>query len=202
MRTAPRARRSSDLMDYLSALSRIAFPRSALLVPFAALLVALLPALAAAQNFGGAFDGMRDSDEPVQIEADRLEVVDGEGVAVFEGNVNVVQGTTVLKTSRLKAYYARDARGNAGPGGNLRRIEATGKVAVRSDDQVATADKAVVDMKTQIVTLSGNVAVSQGQNIITGCQIVLDMETNNISVTPCKGGGGRVSVQIDTVPQN
>lgn len=167
-----------------------------------ALALVLMPAISSAQNFGGAFDGMRASDEPVQIEADRLEVVDGEGVAIFEGNVNVVQGTTVLKTSRLKAYYARDSQGNAGPGGNLRRIEATGKVAVRSEDQVATADKAVVDMKTQIVTLSGNVAVSQGQNIITGCQVIVNMETNNINVTPCKGKGGRVSVQIDTVPQN
>lgn len=165
-------------------------------------LLLMVGGTAVAQDFGGAFDGMRNSDEPVQIEADRLEVTDRDGIAVFEGNVSVVQGTTVLKTSRLKAFYARDAQGNAGPGGNLRRIEASGRVAVRSGDQVATADKAVVDMQTQMVNLSGNVSVSQGANIITGCIITVDMRTNDIDVRPCSTGGGRVKVLIDRVPQN
>lgn len=155
---------------------------------------------AQAQDFTGAFDGMRNSNEPVQIEADRLEVVDGQGVAVFDGNVAVVQGSTILKTRVLKAFYARDANGNAGPGGNLRRIEASGKVAVRSNDQVATADSVVVDMGTQIATLSGNVSISQGENIITGCVVTVNMKTNNVQVKPCNSGSGRVKVLLQ--PQN
>lgn len=143
-----------------------------------------LAATAQAQSFGGAFEGMSDSKEPIQIEADRLEVQDQQGVAVFEGNVSVVQGTTILKTTKLKVWYVRDAATNS-PGGNVRKIEATGKVAVRSGDQKATSDKAIVDMKAQVATLSGNVTVSQGANILTGCNLRINMATNAANLTPC-----------------
>lgn len=140
-----------------------------------------------AQSFGGAFEGMSNSKDPVQIEADRLEVVDGQGVAVFEGNVAVNQGSTLLKAKRLKVHYLRDAKTNE-PGGNVRKIEATGKVAVRSGDQMATADSAVVDMQAQIATLTGNVTVSQGENVLVGCNLRINMATNAANLTPCKQG--------------
>jgi lipopolysaccharide export system protein LptA len=165
------------------------------------LLLLAAPVLdAAAQTFGGAFDGMSNADEPIQIEADRLEVADKEGTALFSGNVAVTQGSTQMRTKNLKVLYARDAQGKAGPGGNVKKIEASGGVAVKSKDQVASADKAIVDMDTQIASLSGNVSVSQGNNIITGCQITINMKTNNIDVKPCDdtgGGSGRVKVLID-----
>jgi lipopolysaccharide export system protein LptA len=146
-----------------------------------------------AQSFGGAFEGMSNSKEPIQIEADRLEVIDAAGTALFEGNVAVVQGTTLLKTKKLKVYYNREASGDT-PGGNVSKIEATGKVAVRSGDQQATADTAIVDMKNQVATLSGNVTVSQGANILTGCNLVINMATNAANLTPCKNASGRVKM--------
>lgn len=167
----------------------------------AAWMLAIALGVAQAQTFGGAFDGMRDSDQPIQIEADRLEVTDDQGIAVFRGNVAVVQGTTVMKTASLRVYYSRDSQGRVGPGGNVRRIEASGGVAVRSEDQHATAESAVVDMQTEIATLNGNVAVSQGKNIITGCVVTVNMRTNNIDVKPCGDrGSGRVKVLIDRAP--
>lgn len=147
-----------------------------------------------AQTFGGAFDGMANSGEPIQIEANSLEVADQKGTAVFTGSVEVVQGSTVLTTSRLFVEYTRDTDGRAGPGGNVSRIEASGGVAVRSRDQHASAERAEVDMRTQIAKLTGDVAVSQGNNVIKGCVVTVDMKTNNIDVKPC---GGRVRVLID-----
>ncbi len=169
-----------------------------------AVLVAVLAAsgLSHAQTFGGAFDGMSNSKEPIQIEADKLEVDDNAGTAVFSGNVAVNQGSTLLKTDRLRVVYSRDSGGKAGPGGNVKQIEATGRVAVRSNDQVASAEKATVNMETQMASLSGNVSVSQGNNIITGCLVTINMKTNNIDVKPCQNTqtGGRVKVLIDRAP--
>lgn len=167
-----------------------------------AVILASQAELARAQSFGGAFEGMANSDEPIQIEADRLEVVDGQGVAMFDGNVSVVQGTTILKTRKLKVWYDRETQTD-NPGGNVRKIEATGKVAVRSGDQQASADNAVVDMRAQIATLSGNVTVSQGQNILTGCNLRINMATNAANLTPCASAsksGGRVKMLF--TPQN
>jgi lipopolysaccharide export system protein LptA len=170
------------------------------MLPAAGLALAIsLSVPAGAQTFGGAFEGMSNSDEPIQIEADRLEVQDQDGTATFSGNVAVTQGSTQMRTKNLRVHYSRDSNGKAGPGGNVKKIEASGGVAVQSNDQVASADKATVDMETQIASLSGNVSVSQGNNIITGCLITINMKTNNIDVKPCskESGSGRVKVLID-----
>ncbi len=167
----------------------------ALLSPAALVLSGLLLAApVSAQNFGGAFEGMSNSDAPVEIEADRLEVVDNKGIAVFSGNVSVVQGSTLLKAKRLTVSYLRDSSGSAGPGGNIRTIEATGRVAVRSKDQTASADKAVVDMQKQVATLSGNVSISQGKNIVTGCVLTINLTTNAATLQPCAAASGRVKM--------
>lgn len=160
-----------------------------------ALATLAMPAAAGAQDFGGAFEGMRDPDAPVEIEADRLEVIDKQGIAIFEGNVSVVQGSTLLKTRQLKVHYV-GGEGAGTAGGNVRRIEATGKVAVRSNDQTASADNAVVDMLKQVATLSGNVSISQGKNIVTGCLLTIDLATNAATLEPCKSAanGGRVKM--------
>jgi lipopolysaccharide export system protein LptA len=168
------------------------------LLPLAVALFALaLASPVAAQNFGGAFNGMRNSDEPVQIEADRLEVTDEQGIADFVGNVSVLQGTTLLKTKHLKVYYARGANAAPGPNGNVRKIEASGGVAVRSDDQKATADTATVDMQAQTAVLSGNVVISQGENVVTGCVLNVNLATNAAVLVPCRDSGtGRVKMRF------
>ena len=172
--------------------------KSALKLALTSLVIVLFCALAftttMAQSFGGAFEGMSNSKEPIQIEADKLEVIDTQGVANFVGNVSVVQGTTLLKARKLKVHYLRDGN-NDSAGGNVKKIEATGKVAVRSGDQHASADKATVDMKAQIAVLSGNVTVSQGANVVVGCKLVINMDTNAAKLTPCASdNSGRVKM--------
>lgn len=153
-----------------------------------------------AQSFSGAFDGMRNSDEPVQIQADKLEVKDSKGFAKFSGNVEVVQGTTVLKAKRLTVYYSKNS-GNNGPAGNVQRIVATGKVAVRSGSEQATASSADIDMKNQIALLSGGVTLTQGNNIVQGCKLRINLANNDAVLTPCakkkNGKKGRVTIMFD-----
>ena len=84
----------------------------------------------------------------------------------------------------MKVFYLGE--GSSGAGGKIKRIEAGGKVAVRSKDQHATANKMVFDMQAQIVTLSGDVAVSQGNNIITGCTLLVYLKTNTSEFKDCR----------------
>ncbi len=153
------------------------------IIPFATLLALVVPAQISAQNFSGAFKGMQDSDKPIQISANRLEVKDKKGTAVFSGNVEVVQGTTILNARQMKVTYTR---GNKTPNGNLKYIEATGKIAVRSGDQKATADRGDFDMLKQTVKLSGNVIITQGSNVVSGCILEVDLETSSAILKPCK----------------
>lgn len=149
--------------------------------------------MASAQNFGGAFEGMQDDKQPIQIEADRLEIADKKGTAFFSGNVNVVQGSTILKAGSLRVFYFSGKKGS-GPSSKIRKIEAGGKVAVRSSDQKATADSAVFDMQAQTVMMKGNVTISQGPNIATGCILRVNIKTGAGKLEPC---GGRVKILLN-----
>ena len=151
-----------------------------------------------AQSFGGAFDGVGDNNEPIQIEADSLEIVDDQNTALLTGNVNVVQGTTIMKAKRIKVYYLRKNESGQSKSG-IRKIEASGKVAVRSEDNYATADNAVVDMISEIVTMKGNVFVSQGNNVANGCTLTVNLKTSVSEIKPCKSssGSGRVRILLD-----
>lgn len=147
--------------------------------------------------------------DPIQIESDRLEVVEAENKAIFTGNVNVTQGPTLMKAGRMVVFYAKSATGqSAGPTGssNIDRLEVDDKVYIKSNDQVATGDRGVFDMKTEILTLSGSqVVLSQGSNVLVGCKLTAYMNTGRAQVDGCAKAGsptGRVMMSITPGSQN
>jgi len=67
------------------------------IVKFAALLLLLLPcqlwALAT------------DRDQPIEVEADELEVRDQEGISIYQGNVKLVQGSLEINADRVVIHF-------------------------------------------------------------------------------------------------
>ena len=172
-----------------------------LAAPLAAPLAALALMTTAAQAQGSTAFQL-SGDEPVQIEADRLDVRDSEGKAIFSGNVEVVQGEISLRASEMTVLYAREggatgAAGGLGTAGNIRRIDATGGVLVRSGEQVATGDRGSFDMASETVTLTGDeVVLTDAGNVIRGCKLTIAMATGNADVLPCTGDGANGRVQV------
>lgn len=156
---------------------------------------------ALAQDDAGRPTGLTLSgDKPIQIESDKLEVHQEQNVAIFTGNVSVVQGPTLLKSGVMKVYYVKDEKsGGDGPtamGGssNIDHIEVDDKVYIKSDDQIATGDKGTFDMKTEVLVLSGDkVVLTQGQNVLVGCKLTVQMKTGLAQVEGC---GGRVQMSL------
>jgi lipopolysaccharide export system protein LptA len=165
--------------------------------------LALLPfmSVAQAQDFGAAFSGFdTGSNNPIQIEADKLEVRDQEKLAIYSGHVRVRQGDTILEAPELRISYAGDAPKSgttgasavSGPAGSkVSRIEAGPGVNVRSGDRTATGDRVVFDMAKNLVTLAGNVLLTQGNNVVRGDRLVVDLTTKRGRVE-----GGRVQTLI------
>lgn len=173
----------------------------------AATLLAATPV--AAQQTKSNFGGLKISgDQPIEIESDKLEVRDTDGVAIFTGNVNVVQGPTLMKAGRMMVYYARKegaatTTAAAGPGsGNIDRLEVDGKVYVKSETQVATADQATFDMGSEILVMTGKeVVLTDGPNVIVGCKLTVRMGTGEATLDGCGTGGqqdkgGRVKMLL------
>ncbi|MHB2167390.1 lipopolysaccharide transport periplasmic protein LptA [Alsobacter sp. R-9] len=169
------------------------------------------PALAQAQKkaAGGPPGFGSNSKEPIQIDADKLEVFSKEQRAVYSGNVIAVQGETTIKSATMIVFYDRQnqtpagqpASGQAaasptadGEGGTaLRRVEAKGGVTVISKDQVATGNEGVFDRQSNKIILTGNVALSQGENVTKGEKLVYDTETGVAVVeSGATAPGGRV----------
>lgn len=159
----------------------------------AALLCALVGAAPAAaqQGLANTLSGFSvNSDKPISINAEVVELRDKDKVAICSGNVKVTQGDVTLKTARLKINYEE----GSGEGGQQRitRLEAQDKVLVTLKDQTLSGDHAVFEMKKQLVTVTGNVVLSQGANVLRGSRLTVNLETGQ-SRLEAGPGKGRVS---------
>jgi len=177
-----------------------------------ACIAALLAVPALAQEQNSRMTGLQLSgDKPIQIESDKLEVRDADSIAIFTGNVSVVQGDTLMKSGVMTVHYAKsDAGGSAGgtsspiaPGAsNIEKIEVDGKVYVKSKEQVATGDKGTFDLKTEVMTMTGKeVVLTEGQNVIVGCKLTVQMKTGAAQLDGCGDGGGRVKMLLQPKSQ-
>ena len=138
---------------------------------------------------------------PVQIESDKLEVRENENIAVFTGNVAVVQDKTLLKAGKLIVYYADDGGSATTGSASIDRLEATEKVYMKSENQIATGDVGTFDMKSEVLVLSGKqVVLTEGENIATGCKLTVQMKSGLAKLDGC----GRVSMVVSpkSAPKN
>lgn len=179
-----------------------------------ALGIVAVPMTAVAQQNGGeTANGLKlsNSKAPVKIEADKFEMRDKEGIALFTGNVAVAQGDALLKAGKMTVYLdkSKDAANkaddqkepaNAGIGGfdssSIDHIDIAGKVYLKSGTQVATGDTGKYDAKNQIMILEGQkVVLTDGDNVLTGCKLTAHLDTGRANVESCKGASkGRVSI--------
>ena len=140
-----------------------------------------------------------DSNAPVDVSADRMEVQDRADRAVMAGNVHVKQQELTLDTARLTIAYTN------GPGGlKMQRLDASGGVVVKSPTETARGAFGVYDLNRKLITLVGGVQLIRQQSQISGSRLVIDLTTGRAVVdggAPGLGGsGGRVTGHF-TVPQ-
>ncbi len=142
-----------------------------------------------------------NSNAPVDVSADRIEVQDRADRAVFAGNVHAVQQDLTLDTPRLTVAYS------GGTGGNnvqIHRLDAAGGVVVKSPSETAKGDIGIYDLDRKLITLIGNVQLDRENNQVMGQRLVIDLDSGRAVVDGGPPGvnssGGRVTGHF-TVPQ-
>ncbi len=154
--------------------------------------------------------GSHNVNAPVNFSADRIEVQDRADRVIISGGVVVTQAGMQLNADRMTIAYTQ-----AG-GTQVNRIDATGGVTVKRDDQTARGEVAVYDLDRKLITMLGNVKLTQGSNVLNGGRLMIDLNTGRATVdgeggtsSPVRGpsgniipgsGHGRVSGSF-TVPQ-
>lgn len=143
-----------------------------------------------------------DSNAPVDVSAERLEVQDRSDRAVFVGNVHVKQGELGLDTERLTVAYSGSPANNSGV--QIRRLDAAGGVVVRSPSETAKGDFGIYDLDRRLITLIGNVQLTRQNDHISGARLVIDLDSGRAVIDGGPPGvnqsGGRVTGHF-TVPQ-
>ena len=157
-------------------------------------LLALAPALGQTSALKG-----HNSNAPVDVAADRIEVQDRADRAIFSGNVIVRQAELSLNAPRLTVAYS-----SAG-GIEIERIDASGGVTVRSPSETARGQYAIYDLDSRLITLIGGVTLTRGDSRVSGGRLVIDLRSGRAVIdggAPAGVGsqGGRVTGTF-TVPQ-
>lgn len=153
--------------------------------------VLLAAAIQSGAAQGQSQPGALDSDQPIDITADNLEIQQNRNLAIFSGNVVAVQGRLRLRAEQLKVWYrpVSDGRSGAAAGANgtILRIDAINRVFVSSATETAKGDIGIYEVAEQRLTLTGAVVLTRGQNVLRGNKLVMDLATGQSRIS-----GGRV----------
>jgi len=149
-----------------------------------------------AQTLTNAFGGLSEgSDDPIDIESDRLVVHDKQRYVTFKGNVKAVQGDTVLRASELNVHLAADKsagkktqsgrqpkaakssdanepkeKRERGDGG----AQTSNMIGISEDPMDIESDVLVVHDKEKYATFRGNVKAVQGTSTLSAGELTVN----------------------------
>lgn len=117
------------------------------------------------------------SNEPIDITGDTAEFQDN--LAVWTGNVRVVQGEAILTTERLEAVLLDD--------GGFETITAIGSVRYSNGKEAITGERAVFNDQARTIVMTDNVIVTQGKQILSAGEVTYWVDTGKVLFTPEPG---------------
>ena len=116
-----------------------------------------------------------DRNQPIEITARQLEVLQLQRQSIFTGDVVVKRGEMTLNAEKLIIYLQQS-------GDEVDRLEAIGKVRIVELDRTATAEKAIFHQQEEVLVLTGNAVVVDGLNTISGDEMTLFMKEDRIVI--------------------
>ncbi len=120
------------------------------------------------------------SEGPIDISAERLEVVDKDRIALWTGNVEAKQGVNTLRSDRMRVFFTKTntATGNVGESwGEIRTLKAEGNVFFITPEEVARGEFGTYQAAEDVIILTGNVVVTRGQNVLKGDKLIVEVAT-------------------------
>jgi len=134
----------------------------------------------------------RNSDAPVDMTADELEVVNAQCLAIWRGSAEALQDNSRLRADVLKIYSKPGTKPrqdaidrNCGP---LDRMEAQGNVYYVTPQQRVRGDAGVYDAASDTITMTGDVVAAQGKNVLRGERMVINVSTGEAQMQTSQKG--------------
>lgn len=149
-----------------------------------------------APAMGAPPDGDNAPNEPIHIEADRMESDQHKGAVRFDGNIEATQGDLIIRADQMTVFYRKN-EGNtdsiAKASKNIEKLKASGNVRIIKQDWLASGDRMEFETTDRKVVITGNTKVWQDNNTITGDQVTLYLdEGKSVFNNQSNNTGGRV----------
>ncbi|MGE4518149.1 MAG: lipopolysaccharide transport periplasmic protein LptA [Desulfobacteraceae bacterium] len=127
--------------------------------------------------------------EPTNIKADSMKVIQDKNITVFSGNVNVVNGKTIINCEELVVHHKKsDSAGTSPDRNSFESIEAKGNVRIRMEEKRARAENAVFYSDKEILILTGGrPEIMDSGNKISGDSITYFIKTGVMEVEKKSG---------------
>jgi lipopolysaccharide export system protein LptA len=119
-----------------------------------------------------------DRDQPIEVEADRMEWREQENISIYEGNVTLVQGSLRINSDRMVIHFNE--------ANELTLLEMTGKPAKLRQindlrqEVIGEAEQIDYSELESLLILRKSAFLDQAGDIIRGELIRMDTATNNI----------------------
>ena len=123
----------------------------------------------------------------------RMAVARGDAVVVTKDDKRVradvlvayfKEAPTEAATTQPQPTRAAPAA-SPGSGGNLERVEAFGRIEIRTPTEVVRGDTGVYTPPNGLARLLGNVRIVRGDNTLTGCEAIVNMDTGISRLVAC-----------------
>jgi len=128
-----------------------------------------------------------NTDAPVDVASDRIELQDRANRAILSGNVQIKQAEMTLSAARVTVIYTGQMV-DGSP--QLSRLDAAGGVTVNRPNQSARSQYAVYDLNRRVITMVGGVTLRQGGNNVTGGRLSIDLDTGRATIDGSGVRGG------------
>lgn len=146
-----------------------------------------------------------DKDQPMNIQADRVDIDDEKGTSIFRGKVIITRGSIRITGDKVTVYRDKEK--------NLDKVHAVGKPAHfqqrpdnKPDDVIAEALDLRYNAVTETLDLKKQAKAIQGGNVTTGDHIIYKSKTDTVIAKSAPGkknnDGGRVNITIQPKKKN
>lgn len=119
-----------------------------------------------------------DGEQPIEVEADSLEVREAENISIYQGNVKLVQGSLQIQSDRLVIHFSDS--------NELQLMEMTGTPAKfrqlddDSQEMLGEADQINYTQSNSDLELRGSARFSHAGDVIQSELIRINTENNSI----------------------
>jgi len=121
-----------------------------------------------------------DSDQPMKIAADRVDIDDEKGTSTFKGNVLITRGSIRIVGDSIVVYRDKEK--------NLDKLHSIGRPAHfeqtpdgKKKPVIAEANELFYDAVKELLIMRGNAKIVQSGNIFTGNSIIYDSKRDKIT---------------------